>query len=288
MKNTKAFIYFIFSTLFLLSCGAPVDTSWKPKTEGELTKIWRLADIKFDKDEEVPEMDLMAEAMSKAVLEEGFMMCIFPKGIGSEIHGKDYNTFKWKLIDDNRSLLFKYPSYSDTIQLIDFETRKERGYLTTKYRDLGTFEFINAKKMLQHPKNDPFHPTNNKWRITPPSVEDTLALKKRLANHVQHYAYLLKASIDRDEQVVSFEFSQGIIKIYRGGIGVVSPKRISELWKKSFFNEEQAMATYEIFKGYLGGNTYKGATSGNWVKDDYDILLSIYKKIMEDINHSSI
>lgn len=286
MKNLKAFIGITFTILLFFSCGGSTDTSWKPKTEKEVTKIWRLADIKFNKDEEVPEMDLMAEAMSNAILEEGFMMCIFPNGIGSEIHGKDYSTFKWKLIEDNKSLLFKYPTYSDTIQLLNFEERKKRGYLTVQYPKLGTFEFINAKEMLQNPKNDPFHPINNEWRIKPKALEDTLAIKKRIANHVQHYAYLLKASMDRDEQVVSFEFSQGIIKIYQGGIGVVRPKQISDLWRNSFYNPDQAMQAYILFKKYLGGNTYKGATSGSWVKDDYDILLSIYKKIMEDINAS--
>ncbi len=284
MKNIKIFIGITFTILLLLGCGAPTDTTWKPQTEAELMKIWRLADIKFEKNEDLPEMDLMAEAMSKAVLEEGFMMCIFPNGVGSEFHGKDYKTFKWKLIDDNRNLVFKYPNTSDTIQLMGYEERKNKGYLTAKYGSLGTFEFINAKEMLQTPKNDPFHPNNNKWRIKPESQEDTLALKKRLVNHVQHYAYLLKASMDRDEQVVSFEFSQGIIKIYRGGIGVVRPKQISDLWKNSFYNEAQAIDAYDLFRGYLGGNTYKGASSGSWVKDDYEILLSIYKKIMEDIN----
>lgn len=89
-------------------------------------------------------------------------------------------------------------------------------------------ENINAKlrwvkevEMLETFKMDPFYPKNNLWRKKPNQKESDEAIRERLLNYVLHFAYTLKASTERDHNVVSFVHSVGIIKVYRGGIGIV-------------------------------------------------------------------
>ncbi len=37
--------------------------------------------------------------------------------------------------------------------------------------------------------------------------------------------------------------------------------------------------TYYLFSSYLNKGVYKGGTTGNWVKDDCNILMNIYDNI---------
>lgn len=40
--------------------------------------------------------------------------------------------------------------------------------------------------------------------------------------------------------------------------------------------EEEAAAAYQVYESYLRKNSYRGGGTGDWVEDDYNILLSIY------------
>jgi hypothetical protein len=96
-----------------------------------------------------------------------------------------------------------------------------------------------------------------------------------------HLAFLLKAASERKLNVVSFRNSLGMIKIYDGGIGVHPKDIVPQSWKNTFFDEAQAFVAYENFAAYLYTKRYKGKSTGNWVVDDSNILLSIYKDISE-------
>lgn len=282
MQNKNLFFLFIISLLFL-SCQSESNSNWSPKNESEITQIWELSDIKFDNKEGSEKMDLFSEAISKSVMQDGLKLSIFPDGHGTEFHGEKYRTFKWQLTDNSDGLVMRFNNETDTLHFIQLEERKEKKYLTLEYSNLGKFEFLAYQAMLKNPINDPFHPANNEWRIKPKKEESELELKQRLENYVKHYTCILKASMERDEDILSFEKSMGIIKIYRSGIGVIKEANVSDTWKACFFNDEQAEQTRTYYREYLTKDKFKGARSGSWVKDDYEILLNLYRKIHEDI-----
>lgn len=97
-----------------------------------------------------------------------------------------------------------------------------------------------------------------------------------MAGYIKHLALLLKASKERKEDVVSFGFSLGPVKIYNGAIGIYPYDIVPQEWKNSFYNDSTALAAYSIFNNYLKTTSYKGAGVGEWIEDDYNILLSIY------------
>jgi hypothetical protein len=86
----------------------------------------------------------------------------------------------------------------------------------------------------------------------------------------------LKSSEERKEGTISFTFSLGPVKILNGGIGIHLFDNISEEWKNTYFNENQALSAYQIYEKYLRKSVYNGANSGDWVHDDRLILESIY------------
>ena len=56
---------------------------------------------------------------------------------------------------------------------------------------------------------------------------------------------------------------------------------ISDLWKNTYFNEEQAKQARLIYKNYLNNYPYNGTGSSDWVKDDYFLMLHIYNDLNE-------
>ena len=139
--------------------------------------------------------------------------------------------------------------------------------------------FAGFGKSLEQYQEDPFYAKNNSWRLKADRSENKQEVLSRLRGYLLHSAYLLKAAETRKQQIVSWEFSQGIIKIYRSGIGLVGRDQIPEIWINSFYSRQEALLAYAILEDFLITTTYKGEATGNWVKDDYQILMSTYERL---------
>jgi hypothetical protein len=129
---------------------------------------------------------------------------------------------------------------------------------------------------LKNQLEDPFHPANNSWRFAASQKEGQDAIKEKLAGYFKHLALLLKAAQERKQNVVTFQYSKGPVKIYNGGIGINSYELVPAEWKKTFFDESTALKAYQAFEIYLKTSSYHGAGTGDWIVDDYNILSSIY------------
>jgi hypothetical protein len=128
-------------------------------------------------------------------------------------------------------------------------------------------------------KDDPFHSVNNNWRLKPKQPETKQEVLARLRGYVLHSALLLKAAHTRKQQLISWEFSHGIIKIYKSGIGLIPREAIPEIWIDSFHSREEALLAYAILEDFLITTKYDAQATGNWVVDDYNILINTYERL---------
>jgi hypothetical protein len=135
-----------------------------------------------------------------------------------------------------------------------------------------------GRKLEAYPE-DPFYPANNLWRSKPAAAENKQQILARLRGYLLHSAYLLKAADVRKQQIISWEFSKGIIKIYRSGIGIVKREDIPVQWMSNFHSEQDALFAHAILEDFLLTTSYKGEATENWVKDDYNILMSTYERL---------
>lgn len=139
---------------------------------------------------------------------------------------------------------------------------------------------LNMAPMLEDFRLEPFHKRNNQWRVKPSNKESNVRIKERLSNYIMHVAYILNAAHVKNDESVSFANSKGIVKIFRGGIGIVKEDKIKEKWLNSFYDKEDAMIAYNIYKSCLDRSGVRRTKStGDWVKDDYLLLLEINSKI---------
>jgi hypothetical protein len=124
--------------------------------------------------------------------------------------------------------------------------------------------------------NHPFYPTNNQWRISSQQNETDEQIKERLAMYLKHLALILKSSMANESDIVSFQYSQGPVAIYSGGIGVIPFDKIRPSWIRAFFDEADARKAYNLYIKAVKECPINGAGTGDWVADDYRILLAIY------------
>lgn len=91
----------------------------------------------------------------------------------------------------------------------------------------------------------------------------------------------MEASEEREQTVLSLEFSMGIIKIYNSAIGIIRLYKVPQNWLDEFYDLDDAAKAYKMFEKYLQTYKYHGAHSNSWVQNDIRIL----KSILFDLHH---
>jgi len=273
----RILIIFFFTAMLISGCTNPELTS-----ESNLLGTWRLYDVEQPKGNSKAGDDFSSMADLKELVKEGETLSFFEDDSFSDIKGDGvYATGSWNFLVKNKSLSLiraGKPSSPVVIKIEKNATGKQVLSFLAEDKNL-LVKYIKEAVPLKEFANDPFYKANNQWRLKPAQAEDSIQLTGRLTNYLKHLAFILKAAQERKQEVVSFEFSQGPVKIYNGGIGIHPYEIVPAMWKKCFFNEADAIATYSSYETYLQNNHYKGAGIGDWIEDDYNILLSIYSGI---------
>jgi hypothetical protein len=255
----------------------------KTDSDVTLTGTWRLYDLEQIKSLSKDDEAFSKTASLKKTVTDGAVLCFFPDGIFSEIKGAagSFSSGNWKLSKDNNSIQFQDSGRTGLPVPFKIEKNPNGRMLLTLSNEPKNLaiKFIKESEALEESIEDPFYTGNNQWRIKPAQPENSAELTSRLSNYLKHLALILKSAKERKQTVVSFEFSLGPVKIYNGGIGIYPYGIVPENWKNSFYDEADASATYHKYEDYLKTSSYRGAGIGNWIEDDYNILLSIYAGI---------
>lgn len=150
-------------------------------------------------------------------------------------------------------------------RLINFEFSPTESVSLTEY----------GHKLLRF-QDDPYFEKNNWWRVKPSRSESEAQIRARLLNYLAHTASILSSAQIREQDYISMEFSQGIVKLYDVGIGAVKKDKIPATWISCFYSAEEAHKAYDMFEDYLFKAKHKKYQSGNWVRDDHHILVDIH------------
>lgn len=262
--------------LFVLcNCGGK-----EKQMEQEVLGIWRLASYENPENTKPNEADpLLAEASKLEKAKDGIVLSIFPDHQFTILKGEgEYEYGKWSYDKSSQKINFQsnlskqkfeieLSFIEDSIPQIALKHQKEK------------YTYYQEAKLLKNFKEEPFHPSNNRWRIKASHEESKQEIIDRLGEYFKHMAYLLKAADERNLKVISFEYSMGIIRIYNGGIGIVPVENIPQIWKDTYYSEDQVKLAHFLYEFYLDNFKYNGAGTGDWVKDDYTIMLNIYNDL---------
>lgn len=236
---------------------------------------WRLAGISL---KGAANSDFNTQAQLRVRLKAGELISFFQEKGYSTVSGDGiFNTGRWDFAGDKRHVTLNAHGDKNLLGTIRKADGKPKKYFYNLeiVKNNTIFRFVKEAIPMKDEKEDPFYPVNNRWRRVAASPEDSTQITEKLSNYFQHLAMILKAAKERQQDVVSFEYSMGPVKIYNGGIGILPCDQVPVTWKNTFNTDSTAREAYLRFQHYLQNNTYQGAATGDWVEDDYNILLSI-------------
>ncbi len=270
MLQKFALLFFLIISLY--SCGQKED-----KHYGEIVGSWRLSDEEFQNQQTSFESDLE----NSEDVRNGSLLSFFPDSCFTLVSGEGmFEAGKWSTAADGVMKLLRF-EFEDRPVLCHVKSIGEGADQLSLVRNNLTTHYVKEAVSLERYNEDPFYPANNLWRKKPDRKETYRELVKRVADYCKHVALLLKAGVDRNQQVFDFGFLQGPIKIYQNAIGIHEYEIVPDYWKNCFYNEADASSAYFVYKSALSRSSFRGAASKTWMESDYKILLSIYSTLMK-------
>jgi hypothetical protein len=132
----------------------------------------------------------------------------------------------------------------------------------------------------QDMRNDPYHPSNNLWRIKPDHKETEIAIHQRVKDCVRFYALYYRDHIKRHKKVIEFLGLPEIFRWYNGGIGLPMKGDMSESWANCFYNRTQAERGYDILKNLIDVYEFDWPTgTPGWHYRTHSVLEQMYEKL---------
>lgn len=189
------------------------------------------------------------------------------------IEGSRYAYGQWKASGNNSKLTLtpQGGAEAETHDVLSFDDKFLTLHLA-KDNFSCDFKLRRTGQPLKDLTADPFYAANNQWRVAPAAPETEPQLRARLKNHVQHYLTLLEASLEREQNSVSLKYSPSIIQIYSGGIGIREKQYWDAAFIQCFHSPQDAQKGVDLYTKILDKNLSIGAGTGDWVKDDANLL----------------
>jgi hypothetical protein len=122
---------------------------------------------------------------------------------------------------------------------------------------------------------NPFAKQNYQWSIKPLKPENDTALRKRVKENVQFYAYYFNGFIAGHATTINFEAIPCCLKWYSGGIFIQNEDKLDKKWSNCFYSEEQAFQARQILEDALHKKYDWDTTQTNWVKQIAPVLQQI-------------
>ncbi len=133
-------------------------------------------------------------------------------------------------------------------------------------------KFIGLGKNFTDPANDPYHISNNQWRIKPAKKETDAEIQQRLKDNLHFFVLFYRNAIAKNASNASTWGLPACLKFYGGGIYITKKEELQEAWIKCFYNKEQAMKAYDIMDKVISMKYTWPKGEPNWMKQNLTVL----------------
>ncbi|MFK7806890.1 MAG: hypothetical protein AB8F74_03720 [Saprospiraceae bacterium] len=288
MKN----ILLLLSSIVLLAftnCETSTDSAKeeeKPMSSADpvdnLHRVWRLTAYEL-LDSNGALDDKQKESLEKRTLRDGHQMVLIPSKTGNTVIGQVYEDFTWEYQPDAATITLKKKRANTILKNVEIKQEGKRLTLTTEEDGFAKLKFVSTSELADPIIDEPFHTSNNEWRIKATKYEEPSELKKRLLNFITHNKLLFKASIENPNRSFTNSKSNGIITVYKGAIGFQKESAIPTEWTYTFYDEYQAKDAYKLLLKYMKKKPMKKIVKGDWKIANMEILEELEAKIKADI-----
>jgi len=187
---------------------------------------------------------------------------------------------KWKYDAAEKTITFYYTSIKqkDVYKIAALAPDE----LKLQNRSINTstiLKFISSTKVNKDPLQEPFHISNNRWRIKPSAPETDAAIRSRLKDNLHFFMVYYKDAIAKNPDFVSFYGLPSCLKWYSGGIFMAKEEELNPEWLKCFYNIDDAMKAYKTM-GKVMDKKYTWPKDGsNWLQQNLSVLQQIYNNV---------
>ena len=247
----------------------------KPKPTNMLG-TWRISGVSITK-QGVVQPDGRPLTQYEAGDKHNMLISFFPDSTFTRVGtAGEYTTGKWDFDTVAHTIFLTSNRKTEEIGVFFSYANNGMRLINFEFSPNESVSLIEYGHKLMRFQDDPYFGKNNWWRIKPVKSESEGQIRARLLNYLAHTASILSSAQIREQDYISMEFSQGIVKLYNVGVGVVKKDKIPATWLGSFYSVEEAHKAYDMFEDYLFSAKHKKYQSGNWVRDDHHILVDIH------------
>ncbi|MEP7109081.1 MAG: hypothetical protein ABI760_13900 [Ferruginibacter sp.] len=181
---------------------------------------------------------------------------------------------KWNLNELNKMIDIEFSNGSKAQYKIAAIGARQMILLNTINKK--KIEYRADAKMQKRPEDDPFHGSNNQWRIKPGHTESDSAIKTRTEQCVLFYAKFLEDNAGRGGNIISFVGLPTCFKWYRGGVSVTAKDKLEAKWLNCYYNREQGLKAHKMLESIISKKYKWNRKETNWVKQSAGVVKQIY------------
>ena len=276
-------IFTAFFTLVLTGCNntpesGPVNSQVKDSTVATLTDLSSSTDIK----------KLLCQNWENK--EDAEDAALSGGGEGLEIPYRGLSFFEDATVVENPRDKIRFGKWSmdeaDKMIGIEFNKGGKAQYkivaigatqmILMNTTDKKKIEYRADAKMQKIPADDPFHGSNNQWRMKPGGAEPDSAIKSRTEQCVLFYAKFLADNANRSANSISFAGLPTCFKWYRGGVSVTAKDKLENKWLNCYYNKEQALKAHAMLESIISKKYKWNKEEKNWVKQSAGVVKQMY------------
>jgi hypothetical protein len=151
--------------------------------------------------------------------------------------------------------------------------------VAVKKGENSKLKFVGPGKHHTNTANNPWHISNNMWRIKPSSPEKDEAIRKRMREFLYFHILFYRDNIGRSEKIISFYGIPTCLKWYAGGIFILKENDLPDNWIACFYNREQALKGRKLIDDIIGKKYNWNKARINWVMKNEEVLMQMYEKL---------
>lgn len=190
----------------------------------------------------------------------------------------DIGSGTWAYDDDKKTIRLQYADGKTGLYKIKAVKSTELRLVNTGIKSETELKFISGGVNYKHTSDDPYHVTNNTWRIAPAKAETEDEIKARLKGWLMFHILFYRDAILKEVKQVSFYGFPTCVKWYGGGVVMRKQDELPQNWIDCFYNKQQALRAYTLIDNVFK-KKYVFPKDVNWVKKNLSVIEQMYKNL---------
>lgn len=126
--------------------------------------------------------------------------------------------------------------------------------------------FTGINDPFKDPLLNPFHATNNLWRMSPNKKETETAIRQRIKNYFRYWELYFNWALAAKVSYLDVRSLKGPVKIYGNGFALVPFEELNQEWHTHFYDLENSKQAYEMIETILKNETISWPQTDNKFK----------------------